>query len=146
MLIVYLIIINRYYFSIGLEAGMTPGGPGFSPAGSSEASGTSPFWMSSGGTPGSPGSPGIATSPYVPSPSSMSPNYNYPSSPQFGSLSPSMTPTNYSPTSPQYSATQQTTPKYSSMSPNYNYSPTSPSYSPTSPSYSHTSYSPTSPS
>lgn len=125
---------------------MTPGGPGFSPAGSSEASGTSPFWMSSGGTPGSPGSPGMATSPYVPSPSSMSPNYNYPSSPQFGSLSPSMTPTNYSPTSPQYSATQQNTPKYSSMSPNYNYSPTSPSYSPTSPSYSHTSYSPTSPS
>ncbi|XP_025193833.1 DNA-directed RNA polymerase II subunit RPB1-like isoform X2 [Melanaphis sacchari] len=133
-------------WSSSLEAGMTPGGPGFSPAGSSEASGTSPFWMTSGGTPGSPGSPGMATSPYVPSPNSMSPNYNYPSSPQFGSMSPSMTPTNYSPTSPQYSATQQNTPKYSSMSPNYNYSPTSPSYSPTSPSYSHTSYSPTSPS
>jgi len=89
-----------YIFNIlfkGLEAGMTPE--------SSEASGTSPFWMTSGRIPGSPGSPGMPTSLYVPSHNFISPNYNYPSSPQFGSMSPSMTPTNYSPISLSYSTT-----------------------------------------
>ncbi|EEB13940.1 predicted protein [Pediculus humanus corporis] len=133
-------------------SGMTPGGPSFSPSGSSDASGLSPGYSPWSPQPGSPSSPGPSNSPYVPSPGGgMSPSYS-PSSPAFAPTSPSMTPTssNYSPTSPSYSPSS---PNYSPNSPSYSptspsYSPTSPSYSPTSPSYSPTSpsYSPTSPS
>ncbi|KAK6617038.1 hypothetical protein RUM43_014824 [Polyplax serrata] len=133
-------------------SGMTPGGPSFSPSGSSDASGLSPGYSPWSPQPGSPSSPGPSSSPYVPSPGGgMSPSYS-PSSPAFAPTSPSMTPTssNYSPTSPSYSPSS---PNYSPNSPSYSptspsYSPTSPSYSPTSPSYSPTSpsYSPTSPS
>ncbi|CAH0392429.1 unnamed protein product [Bemisia tabaci] len=137
-------------WSPAVGSGMTPGGPNFSPSGSSDASGMSPGYAWSP-TPGSPGSPGPAMSPFIPSPASgMSQSYS-PSSPAYAPTSPSMTPTspNYSPTSPSYSPTS---PNYSPTSPSYSptspsYSPTSPSYSPTSPSYSASpSYSPTSPS
>merc|ERR1719259_1574772 len=127
--------------------GMTPGGPGFSPSGASDASGMSPAGVSPGWSPqpGSPGSPSM--SPYIPSPAhGMSPGHS-PSSPAYAPHSPgiggtSPTSPGYSPSSPQYSPTS---PGYSPTSPGY--SPTSPSYSPTSPSYSPTSpsYSPTSP-
>ncbi|CAG0891426.1 unnamed protein product [Cyprideis torosa] len=140
-------------WSPGLGSGMTPGGPAFSPSGSSDASGMSPAWSPQ---PGSPGSP-APMSPYIPSPAgAMSPSYS-PSSP-FGGTSPNAPGTpSYSPTSPGYSPTSPTfnpaSPSYSPTSPGYSptspsYSPTSPSYSPTSPSYSPTSpsYSPTSPS
>uniref|UniRef100_A0A8D9ELQ4 DNA-directed RNA polymerase subunit n=1 Tax=Cacopsylla melanoneura TaxID=428564 RepID=A0A8D9ELQ4_9HEMI len=138
-------------------ASMTPGGPGFSPSGSSEASGMSPGGMFGGGwSPGSPSSPGAPMSPYIGSPTSpgLSPSYS-PSSPAYVPQSPSMTPTSptYSPTSPVYPEYSGQSPSYSPTSPSYSptspsYSPTSPSYSPTSPSYSPTSpsYSPTSPS
>lgn len=150
---------------------MTPGGPGFSPSGSSEASGMSPGTYG-GWSPGSPASPGPPMSPYISSPTSAglspsyspsSPAYHIPQSPSFTPTSPTYSPTSptyreyspppsnsYSPTSPSYSPTS---PSYSPTSPSYSptspsYSPTSPSYSPTSPSYSPTSpsYSPTSPS
>ncbi|KAI5749164.1 hypothetical protein M8J76_005108 [Diaphorina citri] len=145
-------------------AAMTPGGPGFSPSGSSEASGMSPstYGAWSPGSPSSPGGPPM--SPYISSPTSAghSPSYS-PSSPAYIPQSPSMTPTSptYSPTSPAYpeyaspsaNSYSPTSPSYSPTSPSYSptspsYSPTSPSYSPTSPSYSPTSpsYSPTSPS
>merc|ERR1719270_1500015 len=134
-------------WSPGMGSGMTPGGPGFSPSGQSDASGLSPAYSPAWSPqPGSPGSP--AMSPYIPSPAhgGLSPNYS-PSSPTYAPTSPSLaasSPTSpgYSPTSPQYSPTS---PSYSPTSPSY--SPTSPSYSPTSPSYSPTSptYSPTSP-
>merc|ERR1719319_1770425 len=121
----------------GLGSGMTPGGPGFSPSGASDASGMSPAGFSPAWSPqpGSPGSP--AMSPYIPSPAhgDQSPSYS-PSSPTYQPMSPSLP----SPSSPSYSPTS---PQYSPTSPSY--SPTSPSYSPTSPSYS-PSYSPTSPS
>ncbi|XP_071451933.1 DNA-directed RNA polymerase II subunit RPB1 [Hetaerina americana] len=163
-------------WSPGMGSGRTPGGPSFSPSGSSDASGLSPGYAGSGWSP-QPGSPlstsGLSSSIYIPSPSSssivigagMSPSYS-PSSPVFAPAassrsppSPTYTPTspNYSPTSPSYSPTSPsyspTSPSYSPTSPSYSptspsYSPTSPSYSPTSPSYSPTSpsYSPTSPS
>ncbi|XP_050438042.1 DNA-directed RNA polymerase II subunit RPB1-like [Adelges cooleyi] len=123
---------------------MTPGGPAFSPAGSSDSGGsTPPYWMTSDGTPGSPGLPLSTLSPFLRSPSSVSPSYTCSLSPQYGVVSP----TNYSPISPQYTACLQNLPQYSPISSNYSYSPTSPSYSPTSPSYSaNSSYSPTSPS
>lgn len=151
-------------WSPGLGSGMTPGGPGFSPSGQSDASGLSPGYSPAWSPqPGSPGSP--AMSPYIPSPAhgGASPSYS-PSSPTYAPQSPSLasmgSPTSpgYSPTSPQYSPTSPagyspTSPSYSPTSPSYSptspsYSPTSPSYSPTSPSYSPTSpsYSPTSPS
>lgn len=147
-------------WSPGMGSGMTPGGPGFSPSGQSDASGLSPAYSPAWSPqPGSPGSP--AMSPYFPSPAhgGISPSYS-PSSPTYAPTSPSLaSPTSpgYSPTSPQYSPTSPgyspTSPSYSPTSPGYSptspsYSPTSPSYSPTSPSYSPTSpsYSPTSPS
>ena len=150
----------------GMGSGMTPGGPGFSPSGASDASGMSPAGFSPAWSPqpGSPGSP--AMSPYIPRSANIyldipqilthflffspahgdqSPSYS-PSSPTYQPMSPSLpspSSPSYSPTSPQYSPTS---PSYSPTSPSY--SPTSPSYSPTSPSYSPTSpsYSPTSPS
>uniref|UniRef100_A0A2P2HWC8 DNA-directed RNA polymerase subunit n=2 Tax=Hirondellea gigas TaxID=1518452 RepID=A0A2P2HWC8_9CRUS len=135
----------------GVGSGMTPGGPAFSPAAASDATGLSPGYSPAWSPqPGSPGSPG-GMSPFIPSPAHTSPSYS-PSSPAFQPNSPSMTPASpvYSPTSPTYSPTS---PQYSPSSPQYSptspsYSPTSPSYSPTSPSYSPTSpsYSPTSPS
>lgn len=135
----------------GVGSGMTPGGPSFSPAAASDATGLSPGYSPAWSPqPGSPGSPG-GMSPFIPSPAHTSPSYS-PSSPAFQPASPSMTPASpgYSPTSPTYSPTS---PQYSPSSPQYSpaspsYSPTSPSYSPTSPSYSPTSpsYSPTSPS
>ncbi|XP_043217204.1 DNA-directed RNA polymerase II subunit RPB1-like [Amphibalanus amphitrite] len=161
-------------WSPGMGSGMTPGGPGFSPSSSSDASGLSPGY-SPGWSP-QPGSPGGGMSPsyspsspgYVPASPSLgptSPNYSptspgySPTSPNYSPTSPSYSPTspNYSPTSPSYSPTSPsyspTSPSYSPTSPSYSptspsYSPTSPSYSPTSPSYSPTSpsYSPTSPS
>ncbi|XP_059081445.1 DNA-directed RNA polymerase II subunit RPB1-like [Tigriopus californicus] len=147
-------------WSPGMGSGMTPGGPGFSPSGQSDASGLSPAYSPAWSPqPGSPGSP--AMSPYFPSPAhgGLSPSYS-PSSPTYAPTSPNLaSPTSpgYSPTSPQYSPTSPgyspTSPSYSPTSPGYSptspsYSPTSPSYSPTSPSYSPTSpsYSPTSPS
>uniref|UniRef100_A0A131XL90 DNA-directed RNA polymerase subunit n=1 Tax=Hyalomma excavatum TaxID=257692 RepID=A0A131XL90_9ACAR len=143
-------------WSPNVGSGMTPGGAGFSPSASSDASGFSPGACSPAWSP-QPGSPASSpASPYIPSPSS--PNYS-PSSPAYAPSSPSLTPASptYSPTSPSYSPTSPsyspTSPTYSPTSPNYSptspsYSPTSPSYSPTSPSYSPTSpsYSPTSPS
>ncbi|KAK2717573.1 hypothetical protein QYM36_006380 [Artemia franciscana] len=139
-------------------AGMTPGGPSFSPSAASEAYGLSPAFNSPGWSPShSPGSPG-GMSPYIPSPGAASPSYS-PTSPAYSPASPNLTPVSprYSPTSPSYSPTSPsyspTSPNYSPTSPSYsptspNYSPTSPSYSPTSPNYSPTSpgYSPTSPS
>ena len=130
----------------GLGSGMTPGGPGFSPSGASDASGMSPAGFSPAWSPqpGSPGSP--AMSPYIPSPAhgAESPSYS-PSSPTYAPMSPSLPASpSYSPTSPYGGS--PTSPQYSPTSPSY--SPTSPSYSPTSPSYSPTSpsYSPRSPS
>eukprot|EP00057_Strongylocentrotus_purpuratus_P012996 XP_011667470.1 PREDICTED: DNA-directed RNA polymerase II subunit RPB1 isoform X2 [Strongylocentrotus purpuratus] len=153
-----------------MGSGMTPGGPGFSPA-NSESTGFSPAYSPAWSPqPQSPGSP--ANSPYIPSPAGpMSPSYSpaspsylpaspaTPQSPGYSPTSPSYSPTSpgYSPASPSYSPTSPsyspTSPSYSPTSPSYSptspsYSPTSPSYSPTSPSYSPTSpsYSPTSPS
>merc|ERR1719431_2203794 len=132
----------------GMGSGMTPGGPGFSPSGASDASGMSPAGFSPAWSPqpGSPGSP--AMSPYIPSPAhgDQSPSYS-PSSPTYAPMSPSLpspSSPSYSPTSPHYSHSPSS-PQYSPTSPSY--SPTSPSYSPTSPSYSPTSpsYSPSSP-
>ncbi len=147
-------------WSPGMGSGMTPGGPGFSPSGQSDASGLSPGYSPAWSP--QPGSPGSPMSPYIPSPAhagGLSPNYS-PSSPTYAPTSPGLgSPTSpqYSPTSPGYSPTSPsyspTSPSYSPTSPSYSptspsYSPTSPSYSPTSPSYSPTSpsYSPTSPS
>merc|ERR1719220_3411714 len=97
-------------WSPGMGSGMTPGGPGFSPSGQSDASGLSPAYSPAWSPqPGSPGSP--ARSPYIPSPAhgGLSPNYS-PSSPTYAPTSPSLgagSPTSpgYSPTSPQYSPT-----------------------------------------
>ncbi|XP_050530949.1 DNA-directed RNA polymerase II subunit RPB1-like isoform X3 [Daktulosphaira vitifoliae] len=149
---------------------LTPGGPGFSPAGSNDINGTSPIWMTSGEPLGYIESPCINSSLYFTSQSCVSPNYTYSLSPQFDYISPSLQNSpkyspispNYSPTSPLYSPTSpsysfnsftQTSPSYRPTSPSYNlkspfYSTTSPKYSPTSPKYSPTSpnYSPTSPS
>ncbi|KAH6939840.1 hypothetical protein HPB50_021885 [Hyalomma asiaticum] len=102
-------------WSPNVGSGMTPGGAGFSPSASSDASGFSPGACSPAWSP-QPGSPASSpASPYIPSPSS--PNYS-PSSPAYAPSSPSLTPapkgSSYSPTSPGYS-------------------PSSPTYSPTSP-------------
>ncbi|KAB7506534.1 DNA-directed RNA polymerase II subunit RPB1 [Armadillidium nasatum] len=146
----------------GVGSGMTPGGPSFSPAAASDATGLSPGYSPAWSPqPGSPGSPG-GMSPYIASPAHpMSPSWRDQRDRSYQPTSPSMTPPasspGYSPTSPLYSPTSYqyspTSPQYSPTSPSYSptspsYSPTSPSYSPTSPSYSPTSpsYSPTSPS
>ena len=57
--------VNIPFFT-GMGSGMTPGGPGFSPSGASDASGMSPAGFSPAWSPqpGSPGSP--AMSPYIP--------------------------------------------------------------------------------
>lgn len=110
--------------------GVTPGGPVFSPAGSSEVGGLSPIWIS---TPDY--SPESMASPCIPSPS-ISTNYCYPSVTSIQTLLPS-TPTVYSPTSPQYSKIEQKSLKNSFL--------TSPSYLPSSPSYSYVSYTSASP-
>ncbi|KAH7962033.1 hypothetical protein HPB52_014006 [Rhipicephalus sanguineus] len=125
-------------WSPNVGSGMTPGGAGFSPSASSDASGFSPGACSPAWSP-QPGSPASSpASPYIPSPSS--PNYS-PSSPAYAPSSPSLTPASptYSPTSPSYSPTS---PSYSPTSPTpkgSSYSPTSPGYSPSSPTYSPTS-------
>merc|ERR1719328_610021 len=64
-------------WSPGMGSGMTPGGPGFSPSGQSDASGLSPAYSPAWSPqPGSPGSP--AMSPYIPSPAhgGLSPSYS----------------------------------------------------------------------
>merc|ERR1719290_292811 len=74
--------------SPGMGSGMTPGGPGFSPSGASDASGLSPGYSPAWSPqPGSPGSPQM--SPYIPSPAGgQSPSYS-PSSPTYAPISPS---------------------------------------------------------
>ncbi|KAL1420133.1 hypothetical protein MTO96_024591 [Rhipicephalus appendiculatus] len=72
-------------WSPNVGSGMTPGGAGFSPSASSDASGFSPGACSPAWSP-QPGSPASSpASPYIPSPSS--PNYS-PSSPAYAPSSP----------------------------------------------------------
>ena len=119
------------------RAGMSPGGPGYSPSSPNAYSPTSPY------VPQSPF--GAPTSPFGTSPYATSPFYDRggrggPTSPTYSPTSPTLNLTSpgYSPTSPRYSPTSPsfspTSPRYSPQSPSF--SPTSPRYSPTSPSFS----------